>query len=99
MLKDEVDRWNLDSFVAEPKQQTVFFRNAVEAPCIVLDVSWKVADFLHPLTTPRPGIEERNYTKRSGSRIRQPATEIRSRDQLRSILLVRIKEEVDLVQQ
>src|SRR6266545_1337694 len=99
MLENHVDGWNFYRYIPEPKLQTVLFRNAVEAPRVVVRVSWEVANFLHPLSTPGSRIKKRHYPKGLISGNVQPLQQILSGNHFRCVALIRVEQEVDLGQQ
>ena len=65
LVKDEVDRGNLETDVSQPQHEAVLLGHAVEAPAVVGRRAVQIADFLHPLTAPRCGIEKGNDPERT----------------------------------
>src|ERR1700676_1732685 len=96
MLKYQVNGWDLYLHVAEAKQKTILFRYAIKAPCVVLGVPRQVADFFHPLSAPRSGIEEGHYAKRPVRRFLQSLQMQCPTDHLGQIALICVQQKINI---
>src|ERR1035441_3823196 len=95
MLKDQVNGGDLYHHVAEAKQKAVLFRHAIKAPCVVLGLAWQVANFFHPLSAPRSGIEEGHYAKRPVRRILQSLQMLSASDHLGHVALICVQQKIN----
>src|SRR5260370_4551777 len=93
ILKYQVNGWDFYLHVAEAKQKAILFRYAIKAPCVVLGVPRQVADFFHPLSSPRSGIEEGHYAKRPVRRILQSLQMLRPAARLGQIALICVQKD------
>src|SRR5689334_17960762 len=91
MLKNQVNRGDLDLGFAEAEQEAVLFRHAVNTPREVGYVLWEVAYLLHPLAAPRSRIKERHKPKGSRCGNVECATKLGAGNHLRLGAVVRIK--------
>src|ERR1700687_5107531 len=96
ILKYQVNGWDSYLHVAEAKQKTILFRYAIKAPCVVLGVPRQVADFFHPLSAPRSGIEEGHYAKGPVRCILQPLQMLRPGDHHGQIALICVQQKINL---
>ena len=62
--ENQVDRRNFDFDGTETEAEAILLWHAVETPGEVGLGSIEIADLLHPLPAPRPGIEKRNRANR-----------------------------------
>src|ERR1035438_4676948 len=95
MLKYQVNGWDLYLHVAEAKQKAVLFRHAIKAPCVVLGLPRQVANFFHPLSAPRSGIEEGHYAKRPARRILQSPQMLRPGDHLGLVAPICVQQKIN----
>jgi hypothetical protein len=58
MAEDEIEGRHFGADATKVEEETVFFRDAVETPCVVGGLAIEAADVAHPLAAPRSGIEE-----------------------------------------
>ena len=75
MLENQVVGRQLEQNAFDFQQEAVFLRHAVEAPAVVRHFGVEPADVLHPLASPRGGVEERNDAERPGRSLFQSAQE------------------------
>ena len=94
MIEHQIDRRNLKPHAAEVQHQTVFLGHAVEAPAIVRRLAVEVAHFLHPLPTPRRGIEQRHHPERPRDGPAKPLAHGLSGDQLGHRRVVGVEHEL-----
>src|SRR5271168_2318297 len=99
MTENEIDRGALDPAVAETENQAVFFRDAIEAPREILSFAVQIANFLHPLTAPRPGIKKGNYSKRAARCGVEAGQKHLPCHHLRSVAFVCIEVEIETLEQ
>ena len=99
VAEDEVDRRHLDPRPAEPEEQAVLLRHAVEAPGVVRGLAGQVADLLHPLPAPGTGVEEGHHAEGPLHRGREAVPEVVAGDHLRSLRVVRVEQPVDPVEE
>ena len=97
--ENEIDRRHLDAYVSESEQQAVFLGNAIEAPGVVRFVTWKIANFFHPVAAPRAGIEVGNHAEWTLGNGIQPVAQLLAADPFRHLCIVGIEEHVDLREQ
>src|SRR5258706_10052019 len=95
MMKYQVNGRDLYLHIAKTKQKAVLFRYAIKAPCVILSLPRQVANFSHPLTTPRSGVEEGYNAKRPLSRILQPLQMLLATNHLREIALICVQKKID----
>src|ERR1700728_3401299 len=100
MREHEIDGGNLDTLVAECQQQTVLFRNTIEAPGVIGSaVGGQAAHAFHPVAAPWPRIEEGNNAKRAAHDCPQTAPKSIAIDGLWAMRHVRIQQHIDVVEQ
>ena len=63
--ENQIDRGNLDSFRAETEKKTILFRYTIKAPGVVRLTLWEIANFFHPVASPRSRVKIRNDSERS----------------------------------
>ena len=96
LVEHQVQRRQLQPRLAQPQQQAVFFRHAVEAPAVVDGRAVQIADFLHPLPAPGGRIEKGHHAEGPRHRMPQAATHGLAVGQLRLPRVVRVQNEVPL---
>src|ERR1035438_2240467 len=97
MLKHQVNGGDFNLYVAEAEQKAILFSDAIEPPCVVLGIPRQVANFFHPLSAPRPGIEKGHDAKWSVRRILQSLQMQCPSDHLRQIALICVQQKINLL--
>src|SRR6185312_452512 len=94
-VENKIDGRNLDAPFAEPEQQAVLLRHAVEAPRIIRLVSRKVHLLHHPVAAPWPRIEKWHDPERPPCRDVEAAAEIVTRNHLRFAWNIGVEQVID----
>ena len=98
ILMHQGERGQLHRPAAEAKAQTIFFRNAIEAPCEIGRGARQVKVVAHPLAAPWPGIEERHHAKRPAAGHPKPAAIVLSSNHCGGVGEIRIQVVVDALE-
>ena len=99
MRKNQINRGNFHSCIAEAEQQAVLLRNAVETPRMVGTVERKIAHLFHPVAAPWSGIEIGRHAERPLRGGAQSAAEIVPADHLRQRGFICVQQEIEPWQQ
>ena len=91
----DILRRQLEELTVGLQVEAVLLGHAVEAPAVVHLFARQVADFLHPLASPRSRVEERNDAEGFPSRAFQALPHLRVGNHFRLVATVRVNPELD----